>query len=864
VKITESFPPGTFGKTTKFRWRQLNHAGKKFDNWNLENISIVCYGSGNGTSSFTWVPSSSLSDTTLMNPYAFPISTTTYTVSVDDSGCITSDTFTIEVLSMSLSTSSDTSVCLGDSANLSVFSNIPSAQNSWAPASGLSCTNCTTPLAAPSTTTTYTITSTTANCSLIDSVTVTILPLPIANAGNDTAMCLGTSITLSASGGVSYNWSPSDGLSAANISNPVASDSTARFYTVVVTSGTGCKSTDTIHVNVIKHTVRVSSVIDSICLGDSVQLNSEICSEFSEDFDPGIRSSIWEFITGGIISTDCGSVNGNALYFNDVGDRKAQTNSVNISGGATLDFYLKIAGGGAPCENADPGEDVVLEYTIDNGLSWNIVSTYDESMYPTFTQITEILSGGALSPFTIFRWRQLSHDGLGLDNWALDDINLTCTNISSTYTFNWTPGTTLSDSTVSNPNAGPSTNTTYTLSVSDSLCTAVDSISINVNVLVIVADTEQIICSGQAAQLIVSSTVPNLSYTWSPSTDLSCSTCQNPVATPSVTTTYTVIGSSVNCSDTDFVKIIVISPLPFASAGPDTSLCSGDTIQLNASGGQSYSWSPGFLLNDSTIASPITSPISNSNFKVTVIDTNGCIDIDSMVLTVFTPPLADAGPDTSLCQGDSVQLNAAGAVSFSWSPGGSLSDSMSMGPFAFPLVTTTYTVNVTDTNGCTGNDDVTVTVLPAPIANAGPDTTVCSGIQVQLNATGGTSYSWNPSNGLSNPTIPNPTALPAGTITYTVTVSIGQCLDEDSITITIDSFTYAKFTIDSVVNKAVYVTSTSINYLNFKWDFGDGSTDTVNLNTSHTYAGVGTYIITLTVSNQCNSDTTSKPDPLSE
>ncbi|MFH1320590.1 MAG: LamG-like jellyroll fold domain-containing protein, partial [Bacteroidota bacterium] len=157
--------------------------------------------------------------------------------------------------------------------------------------------------------------------------------------------------------------------------------------------------------------------------GADLDWTISISSGIADDFDPGIDLSQWTGLTGWA-SANCGSVSGNALYFDDNGIRQAETIDLNVVGVSTVDFYLKIATGSAPCENADAGEDVVLEYSTNGGGSWTIINTYLESVYPNFTLINEPIPAPAKTTSTRFRWRQLFHSGNCCDHWAIDNISI--------------------------------------------------------------------------------------------------------------------------------------------------------------------------------------------------------------------------------------------------------------------------------------------------------------------------------------------------------------------------------------------------------------------------------------------------------
>ncbi|MBP9151712.1 MAG: SprB repeat-containing protein, partial [Flavobacteriales bacterium] len=125
----------------------------------------------------------------------------------------------------------------------------------------------------------------------------------------------------------------------------------------------------------------------------------------------------------------------------------------------------------------------------------------------------------------------------------------------------------------------------------------------------------------------------------------------------------------------------------------------------------------------------------------------------------------------SACPGNTGAANAivsggTGPYTYNWSNGGSTQSITN-------LAVGTYTVNVTSANGCIGSQTVTISnTIINP--DAGPDVTICAGQSTQLNATGGTIYSWSPSTGLNNPNIPNPVATPASTTAYSVTVGVSS------------------------------------------------------------------------------------------
>jgi len=153
----------------------------------------------------------------------------------------------------------------------------------------------------------------------------------------------------------------------------------------------------------------------------------------SDNFDNGINMSKWSSITNGTSASSCGTALGNnALYFGGDGTRAAITNSLNTLGGGNITFYIKISGsGGSPCEQADYGEDVVMEYSINNGTSWNLIQTFSAGSYSYFTPIQTLIPINAQSFNTRFRWRQLTHSGACCDHWSIDEVNINTVNINN-------------------------------------------------------------------------------------------------------------------------------------------------------------------------------------------------------------------------------------------------------------------------------------------------------------------------------------------------------------------------------------------------------------------------------------------------
>lgn len=239
------------------------------------------------------------------------------------------------------------------------------------------------------------------------------------------------------------------------------------------------------------------------------------------------------------------------------------------------------------------------------------------------------------------------------------------------------------------------------------------------------AGVDTTICNGSSVQL--SASAPSaVSYSWTPTTGLSNPSIANPIASPSSTTTYVVAVTNVNgCVDNDTV-IVTVVPLPAPSITPSgpTSFCSGGSVTLTAAAATSYLWSTSAT---DTLQSITVS--TSGTYSVTIVNGTGCTATASQTVTVFSLPPVDAGPNDSTCLSTNINLMATGAVSYVWSPSGTLSNPIIANPVAGPTVTTTYTVVGTASGGCTNSDSVTVTVLGnpgLPTITQGVDSLMCS------------------------------------------------------------------------------------------------------------------------------------------
>ncbi|UAY51015.1 PKD domain-containing protein [Ferruginibacter albus] len=245
-------------------------------------------------------------------------------------------------------------------------------------------------------------------------------------------------------------------------------------------------------------------------------------------------------------------------------------------------------------------------------------------------------------------------------------------------------------------------------------CADTSSTSISINGSPVVdAGSNVNICSGAQAQL---NAIGAISYTWSPATNLSCTNCANPVATPANDITYYVKGVAANgCENTDSVSIKINGRFTLTVTPKTDSLCFGQSTQLTASGGGKYIWSPAYKLSNPGINNPVATPDSSITYKVVATDNNNCYkDSATVKISVFAYPVVNAGPDKRVFLGEPVTLSpfySTDINSWTWTPSTDLSCSSCPNPTASVQKSTTYTVKVMNAAGCTAQDEIKI-ILP--------------------------------------------------------------------------------------------------------------------------------------------------------
>lgn len=463
-----------------------------------------------------------------------------------------------------------------------------------------------------------------------------------------------------------------------------------------------------------------------------------------------------------------------------------------------------------------------------------------------------------------------------------DNTTITGGTITS---WNWQfPGGSPSSSTSQNPpvitypTAG-----TYTASltvVSQAGCTDTTVyVPITIGPPPVVTANNATLCGNQIATICANGGV---SYSWSPGgTTTNCIT-----VTTASAPTYTVVATDANGCTGVATASVLPSPPPVITASSGTvcqGLSSGACATLTASGGVTYQWSPSTYLSAITGNAVLSCATTAITYTVTGIDMNGCSNTTTASVNITPNPSVSVLSPSTICFGQSsAQLSAVGNVtSYSWVPNNGLSCYNCPNPIATPSSTSTYTVYVTDANGCINAASVPIVVGAVPQLTAIASKTVCTGQSVVLNANYSNvppsqmpvKFNWTPPNSppLSSDTVQNPTVTP-NTSTYfcvKITDKYG-CWDTACTMVYVESVPSVSWTewtpyITCEGYVIPFFADVSDNGTSVWWSFGDNSTyadyqPTPNTNWTsapppHAYNFNSTYSVSVIAINNICRDT---------
>jgi gliding motility-associated-like protein len=300
------------------------------------------------------------------------------------------------------------------------------------------------------------------------------------------------------------------------------------------------------------------------------------------------------------------------------------------------------------------------------------------------------------------------------------------------------------------------------------------------------------VCKADTASFKANATATGLSWRWVIPGQPSITNAQTPSIqwnTPGVYT-LSLLADNGACTDS-IVHALTVHDLPAITAGPPNArVCLGDTLDLSVQGNGQNSWQVGPVLLQQGNNLARVWPAQDTWFYVQSLSSAGCGSADSVKVTVVQPFAMQVDREEETCLGKTVNLSASGATSYQWVPAQGLSSSIIGNPVANLQASVVYKVIGRDAFGCfTDTAEVSVTIHPLPVVNAGADVSVQGGQPVNLSATSSlsnVSWNWSPATYLSCTNCASPVSNPLRDISYRVTATSQQgCVSSDSVNITV-------------------------------------------------------------------------------
>jgi len=735
---------------------------------------------------------------TLATMESIVVTTTgTYSVTVTDgSGCSGTVSQLVTVNSNPnpvITPTGSTTFCQGGSVSL----------NAGSYSSYLWSSNATIQSISASTTGNYSVTVTDINgCSGIASQSVTVNgnPSPVITPNGTTTFCQGGSVMLNAGSYSSYIWS----TTATTQSISVIASGT---YTVTIANASGCTgiASQSVTVNANATPVITPSGPTTFCQGGSVNLSVGVYSNYHWS-NAATTQSIAVSVTGSYSVTVTNS-NGCTGVTSQVVTVNTNLTPVITPGGPT---------------NFCTGGNVSLNAGVYNTYLWSTNAT------------TQTITVATTGTYTVTVTNANGCSGTTSQS-VLVNANLTpvitpngpttfcqggsvMLNPGNYSTYNWS--TTATTQTITASTTGTYSVTVFNANGCSGTVSQVVIALVN-PVPNITPNGPTTFCQGGSVSLSVAAFA---SYSWNP-----IATAQS--ITASATGTYSVTVTSNNGCTGITSKVVTVNPIPvpvITPSGP-TTFCQGGNVSLNAGSYASYSWSNGATTQSITAS-------ATGTYSVTV-NSNGCLGNTSQTITVNPSPvpvITPAGP-TTFCQGGSVLLSVGSSSIYHWSNQvNTQTTTVSAGG--------TYSVTVTDGNGCSGTTSqvVTVNLNPVPVITPNGPTTFCQGGSVLLNPGNYSSYSW--SSNVVTPTSQIATATTSGFYSVQVT-DIHGCTGNASVIVIVNPVPSPVITGPGT---ACFLTTplATGSYSTYLWS--NGAT------TQTTFAtGAGTYKVTVSYATGC-------------
>lgn len=681
---------------------------------------------------------------------------TTYTIDYTTNGvCPQSSTQTVTVNALPPVDVPDYSVCTGGTVTLTATG---ADSYTWTPGTYLNTTTGASVDCTPTAGVTYTVTGTDANgCQNTDQTTVTVIPNAPIDAGPDVAICFGESTTLTATGGVTYNWqAPINAAGDVHIVTPTATTT----YTVDGVDAAGCAGTDQVTVTVNPNPTPIINGATTYCQGTFSTLSTS-APYTAYNWSTGATTPTVNVTDADnpitvTVTNAFGCTETSAVF-------TVMENNV-----ITYNSTIEICQGQSALIHGN-NETVAGVYTQTFMLTTGCDSISNVTLVVHALPVVDAGPDQVMCEGNMVTMSATGPVGMGMawDNGVIDG-----------QPFVQSSGTTM----------------TYVVTGTDANgCQNTDQADVTIHPLPIIdAGPDQVICDGIQVTLTGSGAGVAGNYAWDNGV-VDGQAFNAPVGT---TTTYTLTGTDANgCVSTDQVDVTVHA-LPTVFAGNDLIICEGVSVILTGSGAVTYNWDNG-VVN----AQPFF-PSNTATYTVVGIDANGCEGTDDVVVTVEPLPIVSfMGDNLSGCEPLTVTFTNTTSGNLTdciWTiPGATLSGCDSVTYTFTNPGTYDITLTTTSANGCTGSTTYTdyIYVEGTPIASFIPSSTVVNNLNTEIHfentSSGASSYQWDFGDGSLTESTVSPTHnfpdTEAGTYTVQlIALSPLECADTAYATIEVD------------------------------------------------------------------------------
>lgn len=734
------------------------------------NFDFTCFNdpctisAPNGASSYSWVTSStgygSQSITTSNEGYySLAMSFTT--------GCNFEKHWKINLSPTVSINSGTTSACLGSAYTLTASG---AATYTWFP----SISTATILSIASSASVVHTLTGSSQSkvCKSSATQSVTIYPTPTISVSGNASVCIGSPISIGASGASSYTWS-----TGANTPSITVSPSVNTTYTVNGTSLQGCKgTTKSVTIQAVPTNTNVFALATKsvLCVGDSTLLSSSIGqSSYLWSSGATTYSTYVKPTSTTIYSVSIGSTCGPVTKTVQVTVNSPSGNTLTVTSPATV-----CTGGSFPVSASGFSS---YTYTFGtNTYSGSSITASVNSPTTTNFSVTATDAGGCKT-MSVFPISAAPMPTLSISGPTLICFGQTATlTASGANTYTWTNSSFTPIGTGPTLTVSPFTVSTYFLLGADANgcqgpfanhTVKADPASANIGV------SSVSICVGATVSLSATMFSTPTTYSWSTGT-----TTQSTVVSPTVTTTYTVDVNNSLCGTMTATRTITVSPLPYPTVsitGTSSVACTiGGYVSLTASGASSYTWSTSYV---SPTVNVTNSTPGVSNYYVIGANSAGCKAMSALYTVTFIPsPLTSISGASIMCAGSTSVLTASGASTYSWNTGPT-TNTLNISPVSSP---TTFSVTGTATNGCSSSASKLIYLSPMPTLSINcVSNPICPGNLSLLNVYSADYYNFLWSNGSIQDTA---WVAPSSTTSYSCTSFGPYCNVTKVITVTVN------------------------------------------------------------------------------